>query len=197
MIRVNRELVDFVSELYRLKTVDFISEQTVNPKTMLIEQGAKNRFVYIIKSGIAKCYLSNEDGTDFIQEFFGAGEIFGEVEMFDEDESFCSVEAITDSVVYKIETKNFLTLLEENLEFNRLILRALIAKIKYKAVRHAFNQSNRIETSLLRLIEQLPELFKTIPKQDIAGYLGISERSLNRSVKNLRDKNLRDKNLIK
>ncbi len=190
MIRVNRELVDFVSELYRLRSDDFITEQTLNPKTTVIEQGASNRFVYIIKSGIAKCYLSNEDGTDFIQEFFGAGAIFGEVEMFDDEESFCSVEAITDFVAYKIGAKNFFTLLEENLEFNRLILRSLITKIKDKAVRHAFNQSNPIETNLLRLVEQFPELFKTIPKQDIAGYLGVSERSLNRSVKSLKDKNL-------
>ncbi len=190
MIRVNKELVDFVSELNRLKTDDFVSEQTVNPKKVVIEQGARSGFVYIIKSGIAKCYLSTEDGYDFIQEFFGEGEMFGEIEMFDNDESLCSVEAITNLVAYKISTKNFYKLLEENQKFNRLILRALVTKVKYKAIRHSFNQSNPIETNLLRLVEQFPELFKTIPRQDIAGYLGITERSLNRSVKSLRDKNL-------
>lgn len=190
MIRVNRKLVDFVSELHRLNGDEGISEQTFSPKTIVIEQGEKNRFVYIIKNGIAKCYLSNEDGFDFIQEFFGAGEIIGEVEMFDNDESFCSVETITDLVIYKISTKNFEKLLRENKKFNLLILRALISKIKYKAIRHAFNQSNRLEKNLLKLFEQFPDLFKTISKQDIAGYLGITERSLNRCIKGLKDKNL-------
>jgi CRP-like cAMP-binding protein len=188
MIRINKELVDFVARLYRVKTDDFISEQAFGPKKVIIEQGTKSRFAYIIKSGIAKCYLSNENGTDFIQEFFGEGEIFGEVEIFNNEESFCSVETITDLVLYKIRAQSFFRLLEENPKFNSLILKALVTKVKYKAVRHAFNQSNRIETNLLRLVEQFPELFETIPKQDIAGYLGITERSLNRAIKSLKDR---------
>lgn len=190
MIRVNKELLGFVSELYGRESNNFISEQKFSPKKIVIEQGAEIQFVHIIKSGIAKCNLSNENGTDFIQEFFGEGEIFGEIEMFNNDKSFCSVEAITDLVLYKISMKNFYKLLAENPKFNYLILRALAAKVKYKAIRHSFNQSNPIEKNLLRLKKQFPELFQTISKQDIANYLGISERSLNRSLKSLKDKNL-------
>ena len=116
MIRVNKELLDFVSEFYGLETNDLISEQTFSPKKIVIEQGAEVKFVHIIKSGIAKCNLSNENGTDFIQEFFGAGEIFGEIEMFNNDESFCSVEAITNLVLYKISMKNFYKLYQNKLE---------------------------------------------------------------------------------
>lgn len=190
MIRVNQQLVNFASELYGAGAENLIVEKTVRPKEILIEQGAKSRFVYIVKSGIAKCYLSSEDGYDFIQEFFGAGEVFGEIELFTGEESFCSVEAVTDFAAYKFSTKNFLKLLEENREFNSLMLRALAEKIRYKADRHSFNQSNPIETKLLRLINQFPDLFATIPKQDVAGYLGITERSLNRSLKILKDNKL-------
>lgn len=190
MIRNNQELVDFVSGIRLRENDGFISEEAFGQKELVIAQGARSPFIYIIKSGIAKCFLSHENGTDFVQEFFGAGEIFGEVEMFDDEEYFCSVETITDFAVYKISRKNFFSLLERDPKFNSLILKALIRKIKYKAVRHAFHQSNSIETNLLRLVEQFPGVFDVIPKPDIANYLGITERSLNRSLKSLRERGL-------
>lgn len=190
MIRVNKELLDFMTMLYEAAPNKLIVEQKFERKQIVIEQAAEIRFVHIVKSGIAKCYLSNEDGSEFIQEFFGPGEIFGEIEMFNDDESFSAVEALTDLTAYRISRENFERLLSENPKFNRLILRALAAKIKYKALRHSFNQLNTIEKNLLRLRQQFPELLNTISKPDIANYLGITERSLNRAFKKLKENEL-------
>ena len=181
-----------MSEFSDSETNNLAPQQKFSPQKIILEQAARIEFVYIIKSGLAKCYLSEENGIDFIQEFFGEGEIFGEIEMFNNDESFCSIEALTDLVVYKISRKNFNHLLETNPKFNRLILNALAAKIKYKAIRHSFNQLNPIETNLLRLWEQFPDFLKTISKPDVANYLGITERSLNRSLKTLKERKLID-----
>lgn len=190
MIRINRELLEFVGKIATIESNNVIFQQNFSPKKILINQGDKIEFVHIIKRGIAKCYLTNEDGNVFIQEFFGEGVIFGEIEMFNEDETVCSVESITDLAIYKISRKNFDKLLEENPQFNRLILRALAAKIKSKAIRYSTSHLNPIETNLLLLKKQFPDLLKTISKLDIANYLGVTERSLNRSIKSLREKNL-------
>ncbi|MBX7171716.1 MAG: Crp/Fnr family transcriptional regulator [Pyrinomonadaceae bacterium] len=190
MIRINRELLDFIGKIAADESNNFISQHNFSPKKIVIEQGDKIEFVHIIKSGIAKCYLTNEDGNIFIQEFFGEGVIFGEIEMFNEDETVCAVESMTDLVIYKISRNNFYKLLEENPQFNRLVLRALAAKIKFKAIRYSNSHLNPIETNLLLLKKQFPELFKTIAKPDIANYLGVTERSLNRSIKSLREKKL-------
>jgi len=190
MIRVNQELLKFMSGFEPPETNGFASQHKFKPKKIILEQAARIEFVFIIKSGIAKCYRLEENGSQFIQEFFGEGEIFGEIEMFNNDESFSYIEALTDLIVYQISRKNFNKLLEENPKFNRLILNALAAKIKYKAIRHSFHQLNPIETNLLRLKEQFPDLLKMISKADIANYLGITERSLNRSLKLLKERKL-------
>ena len=189
MIRVNKNLLEFVGELGRAGE-GLVSEKRFAPKKVVLEQGTYVQSVYIVKSGIAKCYLMEENGAEFIQEFFGAGEIFGEIEVFNEDETFGSVEALTELVVYEISRKNFERLLAENARFNRLILSALAGKIKYKAFRHSFNQMNPIEANLLKLKSQFPDFLKILSKSDVANYLGITERSLNRSLKRLKEQNL-------
>jgi CRP-like cAMP-binding protein len=193
MIRVNTDLLSFFNEFTRsAEGASFVSGHKFAPKKTILEQGVRVEFVHIIKSGIAKCSILEENGAEFIQEFFGEGEIFGEIEMFNDDDSFGSVESLTELEIYRISRKTFDRLLDENRRFNRLILSALAAKIKYKAFRHSFHQLNPIETNLLHLKKQFPDLLKTISKQDIASYLGITERSFNRALKSLKDKNLFD-----
>ncbi len=177
MIRTNRELLDYVRKNHDLDT---ISEQTYSPFQTIIEQGKRVNSVYIVKSGIAKCFLTEENGNDFVEEFFGEGEIVGEIEIINNHISVCEISAITQLSVYKISGITFKHLLDTNKLFNQLILKALSAKIRYKASRHAHNQLHDVEANLLRLQKEFPEMFDKIPKLDIANYLGVTLRSLNR-----------------
>ena len=74
--------------------------------------------------------------------------------------------------------------------FNQLILKALSAKIRYKASRHAHNQLNDVEANLLRIKKEFPDMFNAIPKLDIANYLGVTVRSLNRVLSDLKVREL-------
>jgi CRP-like cAMP-binding protein len=190
MIRINRKLVSFVEQLQQQRPEENILLQTFSPKEQIIEQGKKLFSVYIMQRGIAKCYITEDTGNDFIQEFFGEGELFGEIEAINGNLSFCSIESITEVAVYKIEQQRFLQWLEDDKLFNKLILQALSTKINYKAIRHAYHQSHTIESNLLRLIHSFPAVAETIPKQDIANYLGITLRSLNRTLHELKSKQL-------
>lgn len=181
MIRINTDLVAY---LKRVLTEDHdIAEVKFDPDEIVLKERKTLRSVYVIKEGIAKCYLTEDTGKDFIQEFFGSGEIFGEVEMLHDDLSFCTIQAITELMVYKIPFSTFGHLLENDKKFNRLILKGLASKIKYKAIRHAFNQSHAIEVNLQRLEKEMPNLHQMVSKRDIANYLGVTERSLNRILK--------------
>lgn len=188
MIRVNKELSAYVTRLYHEETDSELGSLKFSPKEKVIDQGKRIFSVFIIKSGIAKCLLSEDNGKDFIQEFFAEGEIFGEIEVIDKNVSFCSIEAITDLEVYQIKDQHFHNLLATDKKFNHLIIRALANKVRYKAIRHAYNQSHAIEDNLLRLMKEFPSLFRDIAKQDIANYLGITLRSLNRTINDLERK---------
>lgn len=189
MIRTNKELFDYIIRLNHSDSDELFSEHVYNPSQLILVQEKKVFSVSIIKSGIVKCYVATDTGKTFIQEFFGTGELFGEIEIIDNSYSLSTIEAITEVVVYNINKDNFLKLLTKDKEFNLLLLKALTAKLKYKAIRHAYNQSHTVESNLSRLRKDFPELELVIPKQDIAAYLGITLRGLNRAIKNLKENN--------
>src|SRR5256885_830762 len=57
-----------------------ISIVDVPPKQRLIEQHKNTRSVFVIRSGIVKCFISEDNGKAYILEFLGEGEILGEIE---------------------------------------------------------------------------------------------------------------------
>jgi CRP-like cAMP-binding protein len=185
MIRTNKELFNYITNLVLSGATDLFSEHYFAPSQQILMEGKNVFSVYIMKSGIVKCYLTTDTGNNFIQEFFGEGELFGEIELMDDSYSYCTIEAIDDVTVYKIQKSDFLKLLDQDKKFSRLFIEALISKLKYKATRHSYNQSHHIEDKLTRLKMKFPELEKVISKQDIADYLGITLRALNRTIKTM------------
>ncbi|GAA0893866.1 hypothetical protein GCM10009122_35460 [Fulvivirga kasyanovii] len=190
MVRVNSDLLVYVNKLYEAGSCKYFTVQDYQPKEKVIRQAKRVLSVYIIKSGIAKCYLSEDNGKDFIQEFFSEGEIFGEIEAINGQISFCAIEAITNLQVFQIKNEDFHELLKSDRKFNDLILKAIANKVRYKALRHGYNQSHAIEDNLMRLINEFPNLLLQISKQDIANYLGITIRSLNRTLNEMKAKGL-------
>ncbi|UNY99409.1 Crp/Fnr family transcriptional regulator [Zhouia spongiae] len=182
MIRKNLKLLQYLIRTFPENNEHNISVVNYHPGEIILDQNKRVYSVHIVKKGIVKCYLTEDNGNDFIQEFFGDGELFGEVEVIKGGLSFCKIEAITPVEVFLVSETTFTSLLETNRQFNRLILEALTNKIQYKAIRHAYNQSHTIEDKLIRLQNEFPQLFRKISKSDIANYLGITIRSLNRTL---------------
>ncbi len=180
MIRVNCNFLDYIVKLKASDVDCEITEHIAAIGEKIITQKTNVLSVYLIKKGLAKCYLTEDTGNDFIQEFFGAGEVFGEIELITNEISFCTIEALTATTYFKIPKNVFLNLSKNDVVFNTLLLQMMAAKIRYTALRHSYNQSHTIEEKLGKLLEELPDLFQKISKNDIANYLGITVRSLNR-----------------
>ncbi|MDC6364725.1 MULTISPECIES: Crp/Fnr family transcriptional regulator [Flavobacteriaceae] len=187
MIRVNPELTAYTSKLFETGQHDIFMED-FGAKQKIMEQGHRYNRVYVIREGIAKCYITDENGKDFIQEFLGVGMEFGELEVFNNKLTICSVETITDLKTFSLPHECFNSLLKKDAHFNRLIMKALAAKIRYKAPRHSYQHSYPIEDNIIRLKEQFPEITEVISKKDIANYIGVTTRSLNRALKELKEK---------
>lgn len=191
MIRTHKELLAYI-EILQSKGLEYFEEEVIPSKQVIIEQHKRYAQVYIVKSGIAKVYLSDENGKEFIQEFLSDGMEFGELEVFSGKPSFCRIESITNLHVYKITYTRFNQLLETDKNFNRLVLKGMAQKISYKAPRHSYQHAYPIEDNILKLRQSYPDLEKVIPKKDIASYMGITMRSLNRTLSTLRQKGVLD-----
>jgi len=185
MIRTN---IDFLTYLKKLQLLHphYFSIENYTSKEVILKDHKKYQSLYIIHKGIAKCYFTDENGKESIQEFFGEGMQFGELEVFNNQLSYCSTEAITDVEVFKISHQHYLELLENDAAFNRLVIQSMVAKISYKAPRLSFQQSYSIEQNILKLKELYPNYDAVFSKKDIADYLGITLRSLNRVLNSLR-----------
>ncbi len=188
MIRTNIDLLHHISSI-ELKYAT-IKKRTVMAKEIIVEQSTYISSVFILANGLAKCFLTEENGNDFVQEFYGIGTIFGEIEAIKRAKTFCSIASITEVEFYEVPTILFNELLLENKKFNSLIMNAIATKIQHKASRHSYHQLHATSQNIIQLKKEFPEVLDVIPKIDLANYLGITLRSLNRAIMELKNKNV-------
>lgn len=185
MIRTNYELLHFFSQWDNPKRYRTFREESFSPGQKLIAQGKEGRFVHIIKKGIAKCYISEENGKEFVQEFLGAGELLGEIEVLNDTRTFSTVMALTDLTTYCMGKDDFCAMMESVSGFNLMVSRALATKLRDTAIRTSRQQTYPTAHNLNTLSQLFSEETGLFSKKDIADYLGITLRSLNRTLKQM------------
>lgn len=191
MIRTNTHILEEIRRLAAIPSPDWrIIKRTVQAGQRLIWQGDAPKHVYCLIDGLAKCFITEENGQDFLLEFLAEGEIIGELEMLREKEYMSSIEAITDLSLYQISNPDFMAMLEKLPSFNKLILVELANRVTQTAERAAYQQVYPIEYALLKILYVFSENELSISKKDMADYLGISTRSLNRVLKQLRERGI-------
>ena len=181
MIRTNQDLLPFIEQLPGIRL------QTFQPAQKLLKQDDNPHHVYFVKQGIAKCYITEDNGKDYILEFFGEGEIIGELEMLRKAPILSTVEAVTVLEVYRTDSATFMDTLENNKTFNRIIMKELATRVSQLAIRVSYQQLYPVEYALLKVLSLFASQEISLSKQDLADYLAISVRSLNRTLKQLRE----------
>lgn len=136
--------------------------------------------VYILKQGISKCYYSAENGKNYILEFLGAGEILGDIELIKKIDCMCSVEALTDVEAFAIPAPMIYSLLQKDITFNKLFIDELAEKVINTSIRSSVQQLYNIQPALENLLTIQSKQNISLTKEDMAAYLGITLRSLNR-----------------
>ncbi|MFW0716042.1 Crp/Fnr family transcriptional regulator [Pedobacter sp. N23S346] len=164
--------------------------KTFKPGNRFVCQGETITNIYMIKDGITKCFISEENGKDFIIEFLGKGEVIGELEALKKIECLCNVEAISEVTVYAIPDYVFSELIAKNPNFTKFLLQELSTRIIHTSTRASFQQLYTLEYGLSKLLTLQAEEQIILSKEDMAAYLGISVRSFNRTLKSLMDKKM-------
>ncbi|WP_235527271.1 Crp/Fnr family transcriptional regulator [Pedobacter sp. Leaf41] len=181
--------MSFIERYVEENTASNITLKTFPSGFRFITQGEKIKNIYIIKEGITKCFISEENGKDFIIEFLGKGEVAGELEAIKKIDCLCNVEAISEIMVFAIPDRVFISLIENNIEFNKILLQELSTRIIQTSSRASFQQLYTLEYGLLKLLKLQTEEQILISKEDMAAYLGISVRSFNRTLQQVKAKN--------
>ena len=193
MLRTNLAFLSFIERYCNENQNAGISLKTFAAGSRFIQQGEKIRNIYIIKDGITKCFISEENGKDFIIEFLGKGEVVGELEALKKIDCLCNVEAISEVTAFAIPDHIFLSLTEKNTAFTKILLEELSTRIIQTSSRASFQQLYTLENGLLKLLKLQNDEQISISKEDMADYLGISVRSFNRTLQQVKVKNTDEK----
>ena len=184
MLRTNQSFLGYVQELY---------EQQERKENIIVKQYAKGQKLFsqnekatkimLVKEGITKCFFTENNDKEYILEFLGKGEIIGEIEFIRKIICLCNIEAMTDVTVYAITPDYFSELIKSDLTLNNLLLDDFAERIINTASRASYQQLYTIEHSLGKLLELQSKQEISISKEDMASYLGVTVRSLNRAFK--------------
>ncbi|MCW3466660.1 Crp/Fnr family transcriptional regulator [Chitinophaga nivalis] len=186
MLRTNDAFLTFTEALYQQQaSKENIVRKNFPAGSLLFRQGTSSTKVLIIASGITKCFISEENDKDFIVEFLGKGEIAGEIEAIRSIKCLCNITALTTVTAYVIPIPFFKELLAKHPPFQQLLLEELAERIINTSTRAATQQLYTVEYGLTRLLAFQEKQQLAVSKEDMAAYLGIAVRSLNRVLKGM------------
>lgn len=187
MLRTNQTFLNYLDELHKKqKRSDDIIVKPFSAGNKILVQDHPLSHVMMIKEGIVKCFLAEENGKEYIVEFLGSGEIIGEVELIKNINCLCSIEALNEVTVYAVKIPVFKALIKNDLALNHLLLESFAERIINTSSRASYQQLYTVEHTLKQLLQMQAKQNIRISKEDMAAYLGITVRSLNRILKDLK-----------
>lgn len=186
IFRTNHTFLNFIEKLHLDPLIGnqiLIKEFQKGDKLFIQDQRATS-VMFLIK-GITKCYFEEENSKQYILEFLGTGEILGEIELLEKRSGLCTIEALTEVSAYVVQPEFFSKLIQTNLKLNHLLLQVLSSRIVHTASRASYQQLYTIQESLSKLLALEIKQDISISKTDMASYLGVTVRSLNRALKSI------------
>lgn len=165
---------------------------------ILFNEGSRALYYWQVISGSIRMFNFSEDGQEFTQGIFGAGESFGEPPLFSDFDYPSSAIAVEDTTLFRLSREDLLRLLRENFEVHLEITSALSKRLQYKAMILREMSSHPPEHRILTLIDYLKsgagedggEQPYEVPltRQQIADMTGLRVETVIRSIKSMEEK---------
>lgn len=189
MLRTNQPFSDYFDKLYHKKSYKENITLTSYGKgdKIFIQNEASNKII-LIRTGITKCYFVEENDKEYIVEFLGKGEILGEIEVIKNIPCLCTIEAMTEVTAYSIPVAYFRTLLKSELKLNRFLLAVFADRIVNTSSRASYQKLQATEHTHSQFLE-LKSKEMEISKENMANYLGITIKNLNKTLDKIKENN--------
>ncbi|WP_126653842.1 Crp/Fnr family transcriptional regulator [Chryseobacterium aureum] len=135
-----------------------------------------------IVNGAVKAYGTDEEGRENITCFKFENEFVTSFSEFvTQEKSKMNIRAVEDTAMYRINYQDYQHLLNKVPAWNRIIQSVLESEYKQKE-NYLLNYNNKSAVDkYLHILSDAPMLVKRISTQDLASYLGITQRSLTRA----------------
>jgi len=163
-------------------SAQFFKSVRLKKGDFFIREDESCRYVGFIVCGAVKAYAIDKEGKENITCFKFENEF---VTLFSEfitqEKSRRSIRAIEDSIIYRINYPDYQHLLCQVAAWNSVIKSVMEQEYNQKE-RYLLNYNNRSALDKYRhVLSNEPKLVQRVTTQDLASYLGITQRSLTRA----------------
>jgi DNA-binding response OmpR family regulator len=204
-IPVSEHESDVVLAQKALDFLDFehflIEKRTINitKKQVIYSEGDSPARLYFLHKGKLKTYHTNRDGKYFITSFVQPGEFFGFVDILENQAYRESAEALEDSVVLSISSKEFTQSIKENIHLEIFFRKALTG---YLLKNESILFSMAYQSLRIRVAGALVELSQTygngsdapvtlkLSREDLASRVGTATESVIRTLSEFKKEGL-------
>jgi len=164
---------------------EFLEEKfitiSIKSREFLVEAGNRDKFFYLVISGIQAIYLINKNGEKAIMGFSYNGSPSGAYESFIlEEPSKYFVEALTDSKLIAINRNDYLEIFERFPEFYKwrthFIESVIFGRGKREIEMLTMTAKERFDLFMARC----PDILLTIPQKYLASYLNMKPETFSR-----------------
>lgn len=140
------------------------------------------RYIGFIASGAVKAYAIDTEGKENITCFKFENEFATSfLEFMTQEKSRRSIRAIEDSVIFRIDKPDYQRLLTQVTAWNEVI-KSVMEKEYIQKEQYMLNYNNKSAIDKYRhVLSYEQRLVQRITTQDLASYLGITQRSLTRA----------------
>jgi CBS domain-containing protein len=130
------------------------------PRDIIIKQGSPGTHFYVIKTGLARVYLS-EDGKETVLAFLGEGECFGEMSLLNREPTNATIQVTEEILALRQTEEKFLAMVHTYPLFYKFFNQLLTKRMKriYKELLAESPGIGQVEPFLFR--KQISEILPT------------------------------------
>lgn len=191
------EKVPFFQNLQQSEKIAIVhkSHHTVYKKgEIILAENDPLNSLYIVHHGAVKIYKLYASGKEQLLRTLESGDFLGELAIFTEKTVDSYAEAIEDTEICKINRQDMHTLMLQHPQISISILEQMSKRLD--ATENLAGQlsthdvESRIATYLLEKANEQHIVHLTISKRDVASYLGTTQETLSRRLKQLEDQKI-------
>lgn len=160
--------------------------KTIDAGKQLVKLGEVPSKLYLLVSGVIRCYLSMESGKEFNKSFYLPIDVVASLTALkNKSQSIFTFEALSKCEIYEVDYSKLMDLCEKNHAISKLytsFLEEVYTKYEKRLVELI---SLDARERYLELRKQIPEVDDLIPQYHIASYLGITAVQLSRIRKKI------------
>ena len=187
VLRLNEEICDFeFTKKERAYLNEVLERKVVHKKEFILKAGECEEYIYFIESGGCRYWTISPSGKEIT--FWLAFDLeftYSYFSLNSYEASKFNIQAVTDSIVWRIEKKNINISHNNSANFNLLTRSILEDILKRKIKREVELLSSTPEERYSELLRHEKKVHLLIASKDIASYLGIAHQTLCRIRKRI------------